>query len=343
MGLKAFRKIQVSNAENTPGTAEAATEIAYGTMSTWEDEYELHRPEEDRNSLALFFEDDEFVSEKAVATWTGDLNFRHILWALLMGIRGNISATQPDETNEPNAYLWTIEPALTTANTPDIANGIDTFTFEYGDDTQAWEMAYCFATRLQISGAPNEVCTFSCDIVGDKKTDTSFTADLTAQSVQRAPFNLAKFYLDAAGGTMGSNQVTGLLRAFTWTLDTKLAAFYTADGDLSYSALTESRKNVQLDLTYRFNSDAETERDHYTNRNTRLMRIVLYGQTELDDSQSNPPYLQLSQAIRYENWPTWGDDEGASTFQVSAYSVYNSDYGKLFEVALLNTLSALPT
>jgi len=343
MGLSAFRKIQISNVEDTVGTAEAAVEILKGTMGTFEDEYELHRPEEDRNSLAEYFEDDEFVSEKMAATWTGDLNFRHILWALLMSVCGNVTPTQPDSTNEPNAYLWTFTPALTAANTPDQTDGIETFTIEYGDDTQAWEMAYCFGVTLEISGAPNEVCTFSLDIVGDKKTECSFTPALSMQSVQLAPFNLAKFYIDDSGGTMGDTQKTGLLRGFTWTLNTQFAAFYTADGDLSYGAVTEGRKAVELSLVYRYNSDADTEEGYYQSRATRLMRIELNGQTELDTGESNPPYLQLDQAVRYENWPTWGEDEGASTFEVPAYSVYNSTYAKLFEVALLTALDALPT
>jgi len=342
MGLKAFRRIQISNAEDTPGTAEAATEMLHGTLGTFEDENELHRPEEERNSIALYFEDDEFVSEKAAAVWTGDLNFRQILYALLMTIRGNVTPTQPDSEDQPLTYLWTLTPALTAANTPDVTNGIDTFTLEYGDDTQAWEMAYCFGTQLEISGAPNEVCQFSLNITGDKKTDTTFTGALSAAAVQRFPFNLAKFYLDAPGGTMGATQKTGLLRGFTWTLDAKFAAFYTADGDLSYGAVVEDKKSVALKLTYKWGSDADTERGFYDARTTRLARIELNGQTELDSGESNPPYLQLDQAIRYEDWPTWGDDEGASTFEVNAYSVYNSDYGKLFEVALLNALSALP-
>jgi len=342
MGLKAFRKIQAGDEGATPGTAVAATELLLGTIGTFEDEYELHRPEEDRNSLAQYFEDDEFVSQQFPLVWTGDVNFRHILWAILMSVRGNVTPTQPDSTNEPLAYLWTVAPGITTANTPDIANGVETFTFEYGDDTQAWEAAYCFGTQLEIEGKANGVCTFTCSIMGDKRTDTTFTSALSAQSVQRAPFNLAKFYIDAAGGTMGTTQKTGLLRAFKWTLDTRFRAFHTADGDLSYSAVAEDRKAVNLELTYRHGTDAEAERDDYEDRSTRLMRIALYGQTELDSGQSNLPYLYLDQAVRYEKWPTWGDDQGLSTFTVPAYGVYNSTYAKMFEVALLTTLAALP-
>lgn len=343
MGLKAFRKIQISDPEGTPGSADAAAEILYGAMGTWEADNELNRPEEDRNSLALYQENDAFVSNRASAVWTGDVNFRHILYALLMSIRGNITPTRPDPTNEPLAWLWELEPGITTANTPDITNGIDTFTIEYGDDTQAWEMAYCFGTQLEISGAPNEPCKFTLTIVGDKQTDCSFTGGLSAQSVQRAPFNLAQFYIDAAGGTMGDTVATGLLRGFTWRLDTKFVAFYTADGDLSYGSVVEGPKAVELDLIYKWGAAALTEKSYFEARTSRLIRIRLNGQTELDSGQVNKPYLYLDQAIRYENWPTWGEDEGASTFPVTAYGVYNSTYAKLFKASLLTALSALPT
>jgi hypothetical protein len=342
MGLKAFRRIYASNAEDTHGTAEAAVEVLRGVLA-FEDENELHRPEYDRNSLALYHEDDEFVSKRVSLAWTFDLNFRHILWPLLMGVRGNVTPTQPDSTNEPNAYLWTFAPSLTGANTPDQANGIETFTFEFGDDDQAFEAGFCFATEIEISGEADGVVEATVSIVGDEKSETSFTGGLSEQSVQLAPFNLAKIYIDDDGGTMGSTQKTGLLRAFTWTLETGLFAFPTADGSLTFGAVSEGRKAPELELVYKAGSDAETERGHYRSRNTRLVRIELNGQTELDSGQDNPPYLQLDQAIRYEHWPMIDDDDGQSIISVPAYGVYNSGYGKVFECAVLNDVSALPT
>jgi len=342
MGLEAFRRIQIGH-EGTPGTAVAATDVLLGTLGTWENANELSRPEEERNNLALYHENDEWVSKQHSVVWTGDVNYRHILYALLMSIRGNVTPTQPDPTNEPLAHLWTLTPASTAPNTPDQGDGIDTFTLEYGDDDACWRVPYCFGTSLEISGAPNEPCTFTLNIVGAEEEDHTFTASLTVPAVQRAPFNLAQFYIDAAGGTMGSTQKTGLLRGFTWTLNTAFAPFVTADGSLSYGAVSEAKKAVQLSLTYRWGSDADVERTAHDERATRLIRIELHGQEELDVGQDNPPYLQLDQAVRYENWPSWGEDEGASTFDVTAYGVYNATYARLFEVALLNSLSALPT
>lgn len=342
MTLKAFRKIQISNPENTPGTAEVATEILFGILTTFESGEVLEQPDEDRGSLARHMANDFFVGKEAHLVWTGDVNFRHIIYALAMAIRGNVSPTQPDAINQPLAYLWTFTPALTQANTPDQANGIDTFTIEYGDNTQAYEVEYCFATRLQISGAPNQPVKFTLNITGRRQSDASFTGSLTAQAVQRAPFNLGKFYIDTAGASLGNTQKTGLLRAFTWTLDTKFVASYASDGNLYFSGVDEDKKSPELQLTYAWGSAADAERTKYENRTTTFVRIAILGATEIDSGQGNVPYLYLDQAIRYRTWPTLGDDKGRSTVQVVADAVYDATWAKMFEAAVLNDLSAYP-
>lgn len=343
VSLEAFKRIQVGTETTAPGTAATATEILLGTITTEESGEVIHQPTDDRNTLAKNMADDEIVGHEAKLVWSGDVNLRHILWALLMSIRGNISPSRPDPSNEPNAYLWTITPGLTTANTPDITNGIDTFTIEYGDNVQAYETEFCFATRLQISGAPNEACKFTCDITGRQRSEEDFTGSLSMQSVQRCPFNLASFYIDATGCTMGDTPATDLLRAFQWTLDTKFAPFYTSDGALYFTSVVEDKKAPVLTLTYRRGTASEVERDAYDARTTRLIRIKLSGQTELDTSQSNEPYLYLDQAVRYFKWPTPSSQDGARVVQVTAEAVYDSDWGKMFEAALFTNLSALPT
>jgi hypothetical protein len=342
MSLEAFKRIQ-AGIEGTPGTAVDAAEVLLGVITTEESGEVIHQPNDDRNTLAANMADDEIVGKEAKLVWSGDVNSRHILWALLMAIRGNVTATQPDPTNEPLSYLWTITPSLTTANTPDQTNGIDTFTFEYGDNTQAYETEYCFATRLQISGAPNEVCKFTCDITGRQRSEVSFTGSLSVQSVQRFPFNKAQICIDASGGTMGDTQKTDLLTAFQWTLETMFKPFYTSDGNLYFTSLTEDEKKPVLALTFKRGSTSEAERNYYDSRTTRLIRLKLLGQTELDSEQSNVPYLYLDQAVRYFKWPTPSSKDGQRVVQVTAEGVYDSTWGKMFEAALFTNLSAVPT
>lgn len=342
MGLKAFRRIQVSNVEGTPGTAEAAVEVLSGTM-TFDDGLAIHSPEEDRNTLAKNVGNDLVVGKEAHLTWQADLNFRQIAWALAMAIRGNITPTQPDAVNEPLSYLWTFTPSLTAPNTPDQTNGIDTFTFEYGDDKGAYETEFCFATRLEISGAANETVKMVCEIVGRQVTSgITFTAELTMPAVQRAAFNKSKIYIDAQGGTMGATQKTDLVKAITWELETMFTAAYGPDGALYFTAVEEDKKAPVVTVTYKRGTASLTEEAAYRARTTRLLRWEIWGDTEMDADQSNPPYLQLDQAIRYTEWPEWSDQDGRTTHEAVAEAVYDAGYTKMFEAALLTDLAAFP-
>jgi hypothetical protein len=342
-GLTAFRRIQVGE-EGTPGTAVAATEILYGTLATWMENRTIVQPEEDRNNLSRHMADAFVAGKEGQLVWTGLLNQRHCPYIFSMGLCGNVSPTQPDPTNEPNAYLWTFTPSLTAPNTPDQANGIDTFTFEFGDNLQAYEVEYCFATRIEISGSPNEGCMFTCDITGRQRTDTTFTAALTAQTVQHFPFNLAKFYIDTAWADLGNTQKQGLLKAFTWTHETQFRASYGADGSLYFYAVDkEAPKTAQLRLVYARTTDADSERTKYEGVSTTYLRIALEGATELDAGQSNVPYIRLDGAYQYFDWPTPGEEDGLSTVEVTAESVYDSTGGKQLEVAVLTDLDAFPS
>jgi len=342
MALEAFRRLQISNPEDTIGSAEAAVELLKG-RGTWEEVLTIHWPTDDRNSLALHQADDEVVGKEVRINWEGDLNARHAVWQAAMAIRGNVTPTQPDAENEPNSYLWTFEPAYTTANTPDQADGVDTFTVEYGDDTQAYETEYCFATRWTIEGRPNEAVQFRLEMVGRQRMDTTFTGSLSAQSVQILPFNKAKFYLDSSWANLGNTQKTGLLRAFSFEFDTGLRPFYTSDGDLYFARVTEVKKAPTLTLTYAWGSDADTERTAFENRTTRFARLTLYGSTEQDSGQGNPPYVEIDMALRYAGWPEWGADEGMTTFEVPANAVYDSTGGHMFQVKCYNLLDTYPT
>jgi len=345
MGLKAFRKVQISNPENTIGTAEAAVEQLLGTVTTWEGGETIHRPQHDDGSLSRNRGDAIIVGEEAHCVWQGDVNSRHIIWALAMALCGNITPTQPDSTNEPNAYLWTFTPALTSpGNGPSATDGIDTFTMEYGDDEQAWEMEYCFATSIEISGAPNEPCTFSVSVTGRQKTDTTFTAALSLQSVQYFPFNLSKFYVNDAGGNHGTTQKSDLLKGFTWRLNTQFTPQYAGDGSLYFSSVAEDEKFVELSLTYKHDDESETERGYAEDLTIRNLRIELRGETELDTGQSNVPYIYLDGAYQYNlPWPSLSDMEGQSTVEVAAQSCYDSSWAKEYQVAVLTDLDAYPT
>jgi len=330
--LRAFRRIQIGE-EVTPGTAVAASMAALGTMASFESGEVLHQPHDERNTLARNLADDLFVGKEAHLVWTGDMNMNDIAYALSMAIRGNVTPSASGNEN-----TWTFEHGLTTANTPDVANGIDTFTFQYGDNAQAYQTEYCFATRLEISGAPNQVCQFTCDITGRQRTETTFTAALSPADTQRFPFNLAKFYVDTSGANLGNTQKTATLKGFTWTFETMFTPYYTADGELYFAGVAEDAKKEVLNLTYVRNATSEAERDKYDARTTTFLRLELLGPTVID---SNEPHLILDGAYRYVAWPGVGEENGLTTVEVVAETVYDSTWAKQLSVELLTSLTGL--
>lgn len=345
--LRALRYIQISNPENTPGEAEAAVEILFGTLTPPADDIVVLSPEdEERNSLARFHANAFEVGQIANLVFSGDLNFRHIIWWLSMAIRGNVTPTQPDVTNQPLAYLWTFEPSLTAANTPDQTNGIDTFTMEYGDNLQAYETEFCFATRLEISGAPNAPCRVTANISARQQTDTTKTGSLNVQAVQRAPFNLAKYYRDSSWANMigaTPTQKTGVMKGFTWSLDTMFVPRFTGDGTLYFTQLDEDRKAPELRLVLVRGTESDVFRSAYEDQSTVFVMVKPFGATVLDTGQSNPPYLALQGAYTVPTWPAWGEDQGMATVEVPLVGVYDSTGAKMLSAKVLTNLSAYPT
>jgi hypothetical protein len=222
-GLKAFQRFQVSNVEGTVGTAEAAVEILYGMIKAPTHDNVKYQPEQDRNTLAMHAEAPFDVSKTLEFEITGELYDRLAIWMFSNAIRGNVTPSQPDNMNEPLHYLWLFEPSLATnPNTPDATNGIDTFTFEYGDNIQAYEVEYGFTIGLEISGVPNEPVQFTWNLGGRQVTATTFTGALT-EPARKAffAFNSANYYIDTANADIGDTLQAGMLKGFTYKFETQ--------------------------------------------------------------------------------------------------------------------------
>lgn len=342
-GHKAFSKIQLG-VETTPGTAVAATEVALGQLEWASHDKVWHKPEQDRGVLAMNYETPFEVSNAVEMELTGELYDRLAVLAMVNAIRGNITPTQPDNINEPNHYLWTIEPTLTAPNTPDQTNGIDTYTLEFGDNVQAYEAEHVYTMSVEITGSPDEPCEITWSIGARQVTETTFTGALSAPSTAYFPFNLAKFYIDTSYAGLGGTQKTGMLKGFTWTFETMFTPRHTADGQLYFEALNEDKKTVELELQYlRDGTNSEAEKDKFEAQTTSYIRIALFSHDEMDSGQSNPPYIYLDGAYKYTEWESPEDENGSYVVTVNAEAFYDTTASKMMSVLIGTTMSALPS
>lgn len=341
-GLKSFRKMQLG-VESVHGTGVAATEPIYGVLTQNYADEVFHTPDQDRGLLALRIETPFELQKMVELEMEGELYDRLAVLMFNNAIRANITPTQPDMVNEPNHWLWAFEPSLTGANTPDQTNGIDTYTLEYGDNIQAYEADYVFTTQLVIEGSVNEPVTFTWTMQAQAMTETTFTGALVAPAAKYFAFNNAKFYIDTSYAGIGGTQVTGMLRAFTWTFETQFTPLFAADGSYVFSSLNEARKTAQLEMTYyRDGTNSEGEKDKWEAQTTFYPRIELLSNGEMDAAQSNPEYVRLDGAFKYTEWPETDEEDGTAVVSVTAESFYDSTASKMITVNVGTTLSALP-
>lgn len=343
VATRALEKAQVSNVENTVGTAEAATEILlYTDLTQVVHDKVFHTPEQDRGLLLGNIETPFQVSQQTEFEMEGPLYDRIANFMFCNGIRGNITPTQPDAINQPLHYLWTYLPGLTTQNTPDIANGIDTFTLEYGGNAQAWETEYLFTKEIEISGEANEEVQFTWNMQGRQVTATTFTAALVAPTThQYFATNKAKWYVDTTYAGIGTTQKSGVLKAFTWKLETGFTARFTADGNYYYVGINEDRKKLTVELTLWVDDTiVPAELVKFNAQTTSYQRIALFGATAMDVGQNNPPYIYLDYAGKYTEFPEYDDEDGTRVITVTLEAFYDVTAAKAFGTSVGTRMSA---
>ena len=342
-GLRAFKYLQISNPENTPGTAEAATEILYpSSVSGTTHDTVWFQPNQDRNNLALHVEDQIKVSADAMLEIESEIYDRMAVFAFSNAIRGNVTATQPDNINKPNNYEWDFTPSLnTTGNTPDETNGIDTFTVEFGDNVQDYEGEYAFTESIEITGTPNEPVTMSWSSRVRQVTTTTKTAALSDVATAHFATNKAQIYIDSTYAGIGTTAVNDLLLGFTWTFETGFTPRYTSSSNLYYSGMNEDKKAPVLEMTFRRDdTNSEAEKTKFLNGTTTYIRIALVSDTEMDSGENNPEYIYLDGAYQYTEWNAYEDDDGINTVTVTATGRYDATASKMMGVTVGTTMSA---
>jgi hypothetical protein len=346
-GLEALRRIQVSNPEGTPGTAEAATEVIFGKIKIKEDDRVFFTPEQDRNTLFKHVERPFLVSKTAEIELEADFYDRLAVILFSACVRGNVTPTQPNAGSEPNHYLWTLEPASTTPNTPDQTNGIDTHTWEFGDNVQSYEMNYGFVSKIEIEGEVGEDedarVTVTATIGGRTISTTTFTAALTEPAAAYFPVNLAKLYIDNSYAGLGGTQKTGVLRAFKYTFEPMFVPIWAADGNYYFAMLTEGKKAPELELTYYRDSTfiaAEIAKHQADPKTINFISLRLFSGVEMDSGQSNPPYIYLEGAFIYTEWPELEEEDGISVITVKAVGIKDPTSSKMMTIKIGTTMDA---
>lgn len=338
---KPLTKWQIGK-ESTAGTAVAATEVLLPETGSFRLHDEVfYKPEQERGLLAANVETPFAVANEVEFTLEGSLYDRAMVIMALNAIRGNVTGVSAGGS-KPLEIVYTIEPALTAPNTPDMTDGIDTCTLEWTDGNQARESEHIYTVALELTGKNKEDVKFSWEIEGRRVTATTFTPALTVPA-NRAFYavNNAKWYVDTSYAGIGGTQKTGVVKEFTWRLETMFTKRYTADGNLYFTALNEDAKKVTLEMVFQFDTTVvPAEIVKFQAQTMSYQRLALFSQVEMDSGQNNPSYIWLDGAYRWTEVPELDDEDGNRILTMSAETFYDSTAAKQFGVIIGTLMTA---
>src|SRR3972149_463535 len=165
-------------------------------------ELTLHRPNDERNSLAEFFRD-RITAQMCRLRYTGDATYEQLINFLHIAVAGAITPTIPG--GGTSSRDWTFTPSETASNAQ------ESITVEYGDDTQEWECGFAMAERLELIIALNEVLQVNCDMFAQFPAKSSFTGALSETSVVEVVNNNMQVFIDGTWAHLGTTEKATLV------------------------------------------------------------------------------------------------------------------------------------
>ena len=265
-----MRKAQMV-VEATKGTGIPATSIWRGPIS-WDDDTTIREIEE---AIGVFIGYDREVETQCLGLLTLEptpLTPEQFPYICAASIKDVVSGSA-DGAGSGKIYTY---PFSTTT-----MNSVKAYTWEVGDNQQAWEGNYGGCVAFNISGgggADADPIMMSADWVIREWAKTTFTAALSVPAVNSLVFAKSKLFIDAIGGTIGTTQKTGTMVDFALRVDPGMRLMRTGDGQLYYTDIDlRAMPSVRLELGMLYNANTIAQIDNYLARTHVLLEIDCIG------------------------------------------------------------------
>lgn len=326
MPSRRTRKIQWG-LETTAGTAVAADTI-YRGQGLLEDTREIVEAPEDVGYISGV---DRVYTQSLGATLSMDAvpaTYEFLPVVLSCGINQDTSGTADGVGSD---YIYSHAGATTTAPT------LATLTLEAGDAQRVDEMEYSFVESFTLEGQAGQPLNLSANWIGRQATDAEFTGALSLADVHEIMFSQGKLYIDTAGGTIGTTQVSGTLLGMSLNVTTGATAQFGANGQLYFEKQAMGEPDMTLELTYEHNSSAEAEITAWRNKTARQMRLIWEGDAfeTAGTTYSNYTFI-MDFAGKYLDVSTLEDQDGNDTVRCTFKPRYNVTADLFAEFVVVN-------
>ncbi len=331
-GLKSLRKIQMG-AETVPGTAVAADFVFRAPAPGIEDQRELTFAEEDVGYLSGL--DRTYVAKlgAAVSMDSHEATYEqtpHILEAGIMTATGTQDGAGTD-------YIYTYNGPTTAQKT------IKTYTIELGDNVQMEEVEHAFVSDFTISGEAGAALMASANWIGRQVTKASFTAALTAPTVETILTSKGKLYIDAEGGTVGTTQISDTILSFELAVTTGWLPVWSVDGNLYFTGVKSTQPEILLTVTFEHNSSGVAQKDAWIAETAKLIQLKFEGAAPgTPGTTYSYKTAIVNLAGKWESFDVIGEQDGNDVLTGTFRARYNTTASLFADFIWVNELSALP-
>lgn len=332
MASKKLRKIQIG-LETEKGTALAATDVWRGE-GMLEDQLEIVFPEEDIGILPGV--DRSYIPKLAAGLAIEDtpLTFEQCPILLCCAVDDIVAGVQ-DGTGSGYVYAY-VGPITSDP-------GFKTFTIEGGDDQQAEEMEYVFATEVTLKGAAGEAWMMGATLVGRQVVPTTFTGALVVSAVEEALFSKTKLYIDDGGGTIGTAVKSNTLLDAEVVITTGLQPVFTGDGELYFSFAKRVAPELVATITFEHDASSVAEKAAWRVQTTRLIRLVCLGSALTTPGVETNKRLTIDMAGRWESFEKIDEVDGNDIVRGTFRARYSTADTLFFQIDVVNEVTELLT
>ena len=341
VALYPFQKLQVGR-ETVFGTGVAATRVIAcdGVVREMANRYMSTYPRGIRGARGGTGTD---IQNWCDFDLTMELGPQTILWPLLTGLEGNITAVAGGG-GDIDAKTWTADLAVTALP------ALDSMTMEFVQSDGSTnhiqtESRGAYTSGIAIDIAAESVATVKWTGFGRKRqsdTPTGALGEYTNHAANIMVGPSSGLYVDSTWAGLGTTLMSGIVRSVNVNVDTGVKPDWVLDfrADRDYGAARTGVPAITLTAVLELNATAAAEYAAWRAKTTRFYQIKTISSNNI--GVSTVPYtIKINGNFRLTESPSFSQEDDYVLMTLNAEAHYDTVSGNTFQVAVINDLAAV--
>lgn len=327
--IAAFRDVRVA-AEDTTGNGtkeDTAVQRLHGMLSCPMGAPILHRPAESYAALDGARRTVVVGNEPIPLRFEGDCTFEQMIY-ILQSVAALNAGTQINDH-----YFWQFFPNMGEYAAP------KSLTFQFGDNLEQFDVEYCIARSIEISGVMNEAMKVSAEYFGRHFETTNWDPDPLASPtvLESCLTNKTKLYIDpvTGGGGMGGTEIAATLLDFTVRIDPGHRPLKYGSALAYFDAISQVPWSFEIDMTVLWNSAMLAQAVFYRAGTPRYFALKTTGTASRA--------LEFYCPGIYTKFDTIEERDGMAVVSITIKSQYDVNWATGFMIRVSNLLANLDT